>query len=84
VSLSAYSAGLSGFGSVVVFSLLATQLIVWLLEIRAAGFRTWMRDSVKRSYVGYIRRYRRHEWRLFVSIFGAVFVTFTLIWMLRV
>jgi hypothetical protein len=65
------------------FSLLATQLIVWLLEIRTAGFRTWMRDSMKHSYVGHIRRYGHHEWTLFASIFGAVLVAFTLIWRLR-
>jgi len=84
VSIFAYSADISGFGRVVVFSLLATQLIVWIIEIRAAGFRTWMRDSMKHSYIGYIRRYGRHEWRLFAGVFGAVFVTFTLIWRLRV
>ncbi|HMG06262.1 MAG TPA: hypothetical protein VK581_12450 [Chthoniobacterales bacterium] len=84
MSIFAYSSDLSGFGAVVVFSLLAAQLIVWIIEIRAAGFRTWMRDSIRHSYVGYIRRYRRHEWKLFAGIFGAVFVTFTLIWRLRV
>src|ERR1700682_5251054 len=62
VSLFAYSVGLGGLGRVVVFSFLATQLIVWLLEIRAVGFRTWMHDSKTQSYVGYIRRYGRHEW----------------------
>ena len=68
---------------VLLFSLLATQLIVWFVEIRAVGFRTWMRDSMKHSYVGYIRRYGPHEWKLFVSIFGAVFISFAVIWRLR-
>jgi hypothetical protein len=84
VSLFAYSASLSGYASVVMFSLLATQLIVWLLEIRTAGFRAWMRDSMKHSYVGRIRQYGRHEWTLFAGIFGAMFVALTLIWRLRV
>jgi hypothetical protein len=83
VSIFAYSSDLSRFGTVVVFSLLAAQLIVWIIEIRVAGLRTWMRNSIKHSYVGYIRRYGRREWKLFAGIFGAVFVTFTLIWRLR-
>jgi hypothetical protein len=83
MSIFAYSTGVSGFGGVVVFSLLATQFVVWLTEIRAAGFRPWMRDSMKYSYVGHIRRYGRPQWRLFASVFGAVFVIFTLIWSLR-
>jgi hypothetical protein len=83
VSIFTYNTGPSEFGGVVVFSLLATQLVVWLIEIRATGFRPWMRDSMKYSYVGYIRRYGRPQWKLFASVFGAVFVAFTLIWSLR-
>ena len=74
---------LSGFGRVVIISFLAAQLIVWLLEIRAVGFRTWMRESNKQSYFGYLRRYGRREWRLFAGIFSAAVVALTLIWSLR-
>jgi hypothetical protein len=73
----------TGFGRVVIFSLLAAQLIVWLIEIWAIGFRTWMRESMKHSYFGYLRRYGRREWTLFAGMFGAVLLTFTLIWRLR-
>jgi len=83
VNVFASSVTFSGFGRVVLFSFLATQLIVWLFEIRAVGLRTWMRESMKHSYFGYIRRYGLREWRFFASVFGAVFVTFALIWGVR-
>ena len=80
MSIFAANIAVSGFGRVVLFSLLATQLVVWLLEIRAVGFRKRMRESSRRSYFGYLRAYGRREWRLFAIVFGATLFIFTLIW----
>ena len=74
---------LSGLGQIVIYSLLAAQFVVWLIEIRTVGFRTWMRESMRQSYFGYLRRYGRREWGLFAKIFCAVLVLFSLNWSFR-
>ncbi len=83
MSIFAVNLAINGLSRVVLFSFLTTQLVVWLIEIRAAGMRSWMRESMKHSYFGYLRRYGGREWKLFASVFAAAFVGFTLIWRLR-
>ena len=64
---------MTGVAKVAVLSLLATQFIIFGLEIRAVGFRSWLRES-QQSYIGYIRRYGRREWYRFTVIFVVVFM----------
>jgi hypothetical protein len=69
---------MTGIGRVVLLSLLATQFIVFGLEIYAVGFRSWLRESRRHSYVDYIRRYGRREWILFAIVFALVFAALSI------
>jgi hypothetical protein len=65
---------------VALLSLLATQFIVDGLEIHRVGFRRWLSESMRHSFIGYVGRYSRRDWARFAVIFVLVFAASTVIW----
>jgi hypothetical protein len=64
-------------GRGLLISFLVAQVIVWLLEIRASGFREWVHTSLQHSYFHYLSSRSRFE-RIRLIVLGftafAVFI----------